>query len=1024
MDFDALELRLKAAIDSKTALLLQTSELDLPGLPDFLWPQVGLEIAEIAYSRTSPTKLLVEGAIVLPILGPSVVKLVAQLDEDPPVRAELSPRDKAQLVTLLRSILPGLDAFIEVLERIEATALQWEVPQVGAIDVRLDLDGSYETNLASLGLRLSLDKGRFRFDSAAADIGLTGRIRLGDLETGLIVQMENGKVTTSARMAELNLRSLASMIGLSIPTFPGLDLIDQALDELELMFHDGIPMLVFTYGTSIGPARCLVVNEAGDWSVLAALHAKTLRFEQLNGALAPLDSLAHIIEFGDPVISFADRDIVSIRYPFPNATWSALSFQKGLKINGELLLDGFGLDVISKLFGLQRLPLSVPIGTDWSQLRIAGSLDRQIKFLGDFAVLDRLSVAVSPDPFRASLTGEVRVTIFGAQLPTFVLGGNLAPDTASLFLTSEGAWANPLGLPVSIDKLTFQISTMPSYGIAGQIALRDRTLEVAMEFVGQVPTFFAGELKGEMPLGDILFDLLEINILPSYFQPTIKDFTLYIVLNPAGASVGTRLYPFGLSLKGTLSLFGLGFTADLHVSKTQVRAIGELDGPILIDPLFRLTGVDRPAPSLYADTAGNPMVRLDAKMRFLGIEQSVNAVLGSEGFSARLEESLGGADAKLTVTIGEGHAQADGDILCKVAGSIGPIRPVSNGPDLGTIRIDTGAELNATARLELNGAFDMRVQGRITIVGTSVTLPSFSTNISSLEELPAALFTYIRDNITGLLADLWSDPGRWLRAFADKLIEGVEDVARTLKEHFQQGAQEIASGMLNVLGNTVDQTAQALKGLGEAPEQIGRVFHDLGHAGDDIAKALQGAGFAPEVIGNTLRGLGQSAEAVDDILRKIGALPPRPLDHAAEEAKRQAEALERAHALEEAKRQAEALERAHALEEAKRQAEALEHAHALEEAKRQAEALERAHALEEAKRQAEALEHAHALEEAKRQAEALEHAHALEEAKRQAEALEHAHALEEAKRQADILAKEIPIEIKFPKQIKNPFHHR
>jgi len=446
------------------------------------------------------------------------------------------------------------------------------------------------------------------------------------------------------------------------------------------MFQDGTPTLVFSYKTPIGRARCLVIQEAGEWALVAGLHAGTLRFVQLNAALAPLDSLMGIIDFGDPVISFAGRDIASIRYPFPDGTWSALSLQKGLKINGELLLDDYGLALFDKLFGVRRLPLAVPVGTDWSQLRIAASLDRQIKFLGNCAVLNHLSIAVSLDPFQVAVTGDVRVTLFGAELPKLILGGNLAPDAASLFLTSEDLWESPLGLPVSIEELTFQISTTPSYGITGQIALRDRTIAVAMEFIGEVPTFFAGELEGEITLSDILLDLLEIDLLPNYLQPTIKNATLYIVLNPAGASVGTRVYPFGLSLRGTLSVLGMGCSADLYFSKTRLRVIGEFDGPVRIDPLFQLTGVNRPTPVLHVDTAGDPLACLDAKLRFLGIEQVVSAVLGNAGFSARLEQSLGGAEAKLMLTIGDGHVQADGDIICKVAGRIGPIRLVGSGP--------------------------------------------------------------------------------------------------------------------------------------------------------------------------------------------------------------------------------------------------------------------------------------------------------------------------------------------------------
>jgi len=133
---------------------------------------------------------LVEGTTALPILGPTRVRLVAQPVEDPPVRAELLPTNETQLIRLLETILPWLDGTNDVFNWIETASVQWEMPKVGALDVRLSLAGVYETNLAGISLRMSLDNGRLRFDSAASDVELTGRIALGDIDSELLVQVE------------------------------------------------------------------------------------------------------------------------------------------------------------------------------------------------------------------------------------------------------------------------------------------------------------------------------------------------------------------------------------------------------------------------------------------------------------------------------------------------------------------------------------------------------------------------------------------------------------------------------------------------------------------------------------------------------------------------------------------------------------------------------------------------------------------------------------------------------------------
>ena len=869
MDLDRLEQQIEASLATHVPVRLSLADLDLPELPAFLWPLAGLQLADAAYERVSSTALAITGHATLPVLGEVDVTIAASTGQ-PPVSAKLDVRQPPDLRALLRSILPVLDVMGEIFEAMQVASVVWQSPTAGSLLVELGLTGRRDWTLAGMSLGVSLQKGRLMFDSGDLDVYLEGRVSLGDVDAPLKVTIANGKVDASAQVPDINLKDLASAMKLPMPALPGLDLVERALDRLEILFREGEPLLVFNYDTPLGLARCVVAKENGEFSLVAGLHAANLRFANLNSALAPLDAVLKIVAFADPAISFASRELPSFPFPVAGGGWRSRRFAKGVQINGELLFDGFGLELIETLFGISRLPLAIPIGGDWSQVRIAAALDHPIKILGDLATVDPFTVSVSPEPLQVAVAGEVLLKLFGAELPRLTLGAALAPGTADLFLVARDAWKEPLGIPVSINEIGFQMSSTPAYGILGTITIQDRKLDVAAQFTGQVPSLFAGKLDGEMPLGDLLFELAGIDLLPDYIQPTIKDFDLYIVLNPVGGSVAGRMYPFGLSLRGTLSLLGLGFTTDLHISKSQIRAKGELDKPIRMEPFFRLSGVDQEAPSFALDTMADPIATVDGRIMLLGLEQTVTARLGTAGFDTLVEQKLGPVEARLAVNFGHGQLAALGDIDCKVTGRIGPIRLFDGGPDLGTISLDTGAELSADIKIVENGPLAMKVGGRITIVGMNVTLPEFAVDVSSLDQLPQALLEYIRDHVVELLGDLFSDVGLWLKAIADKLIESVENVARALSEHFKRTSQQIAEAMLDVLDDTVEVTAKALKDIGEKVEEIGRILNRLGRTDEEVANALRSIGAAPEVIGNVLKELGRGTEEIGKVLKNVG----------------------------------------------------------------------------------------------------------------------------------------------------------
>ncbi|RYG87901.1 MAG: hypothetical protein EON59_06070, partial [Alphaproteobacteria bacterium] len=791
MDLNLLEQRLRQQLAAGTSLSIERVELDLPSLPDFLWPATSaIALANGALNRVSINELEIRGTASLALIGDADVVLVARPGQQPPVEASVTLRGDVSLRETVKSLAASADVMGQLFDAMAVTAIDWAALGQNHLQISLQLKGEYHAQLAGIALRLSLLRGTIRTAPSRVEIDLDGECGIADITAPLTVQVRNGEVTAAARMPDLTLRDLVAKSGLPLPQLPGLDLLDKALDDLDIVFQHDVPVLAFSYDTPAGPARCLVARQDGEWCVMAGLHAPGLRFSNLNDALAPLDAFLSIVTFGDPAISFATRAISSISYPVPGGGWAERSFDEGFAVNGQLSFDGFGLDLIKTVFGIDRLPLTLPIGSDWSQMRLSASMTNSIEIPGNFATVENLSVSLVPDPQQISAAGTVVVTLFGTELPRFTLGASLIPGAAELFILAENIWKEPLGIPVTVERLGFQMTTQPAYGVLGTIILGENVIDVMVQLTGNVPTAMAGELRGEMPLGDLLLQLADIRLLPSYFQPSIKDFNLYIVLNPAGTSVAGRPYPFGLSLRGTLFFLGLGFTTDIHVSKTQLKAAGELDDAIRLEPFFSFTGVAGGAPSATIDTSNDPMVALDGAVMFMGLKQGARAALGNAGFTTSVSQQLGAAKADLTIVFGDGRLAADGQAVCTIVGKVGPLK--IGIVDLGSFSIDTGAVLTVRASAAVGGKLDMSLNGRISLLGIDVTLPEFKVDITSLEELPGAVLEYIRKNALALLADLFNDAGRWLEAIAEGLIEGVENVARTMTQYFQKTAEQAA----------------------------------------------------------------------------------------------------------------------------------------------------------------------------------------------------------------------------------------
>lgn len=872
MTLDELQIKLATMLGTGKSIALDRGDIGLPDLPEFLWPAAdGLLLTEAEYERSSQGEIKIAGRTDLPLIGKAAMTVfVAAGPVNLSVQAGLQLESAAALHEIVAEAIPGFSFANVILEAIDISKINWRVVEANSLEVGMSCTCRYATVIAGVTLATEIETAAMTLNAGELNLAASGKLHLDKLEGSIVLEYIDGKVTTSAQIPDLSLEGLASVLGLKMPSIPGFELVDGLLERMEIQFPDDSPMLLFATATELGSVNCLLLHQDGEWCLVAGLHSPGTKFGSLNPILSPLDVFAEVVSFADPVVTYANRPLLAVPYLMPSGIWSTQSFDEGVKVNGTLQFNALGLDFLRAVFGMPNLPLSIPVESDWSQVRLSATLARPLQVLGDLLVVENLALSLTPEPLAIQASGKVSVTVFGAPLPKFTLGASLTATTTSVLMLAEDVWDELPGIPLKVKKVGLQVSTPGKYGILGEISISDKALSVAAEFIGQAPTFLAGSLQGELPLADVLLELVGVDLLPDFIQPTIKDFDLYVVLDPAGTVVVGRFYPFGLSLRGTLTIFGLGFTTDIHLSKNQLRASGELNRAIDLAPVFRLSGVDGGTPKLAIDTAGTPIASMDCNIMLLGVEQNVLAMLGHDGFSCAIQQSLGLSSAQLDVKFGSGMLVADGGVTCMVIGKIGPIRLFQGGPDLGTINIDTGAQLVANIRVEERGSHSAKVEGKIVIADIEVNLPTFDVSITSLDELPTEVLRYIRDHVAELLADLLSDLQAWLRAVAVKVIEAVEDVARALAEHFQQSAKQVADAMLNRLGETLDLTAKGLQRLGKSAEEIGRIFGELGRGTEEIARALEVIGAAPEVIGNVLRELGNGAEEVGRILNQLG----------------------------------------------------------------------------------------------------------------------------------------------------------
>jgi hypothetical protein len=779
-----------------------------------------------------------------------------------------------------------------------------QLPDLAISDLQLltDIDSNnfnfgatlddWDLLLGVSSLRLNSLTTEFRKDAEGLFGSIQGNTNIAGTEATIRGNLQEDLVL-SGNIGRIDLSDLLKNIRGSV-TIPGdFPTIQLPGGSFQIQLDTDNP--VFVIGSSLSDFGLLIAvieKISGEWQYAVAFSLPAdWKFSRLLSLLKPLDDL----KITPPKLLLSSFDDNEFQFPslpdFGTPPGLGRGLQEGIVLSSSLALDGFGLNFIAVLIGRNELPLRLVIGDSIAESEVISDLGITIVVVPGVITFDEFSLVIDPSPFSIAFSCTAKVIIFNEELPRFSTAVVLEETRQKIVFETEEAWITPFGISgFTINQVILDIETLPQrkFGVLGDVSISDKRIRVAAQFTEGSPSGLVGELIGKLSLSEIVRDLVGLT-LPPIIDISVSDFKIYIVADPLGMTIGSEHFEPGLALQGLFETFGLGMFVKIKISADNgVFARGALKDKIQLGNVFVVSNAagDGP-PEMQLDTANSPFLTITGKVFLLGLSQSIEASLDDSGFSLRIEENLGIARYELDCQVNSlSNFRTNGLFSFGLKADIGPIQLISGGPSLGKIKLDTGFDGSLDLSL-IDRVFSVRINGSFSFVGTSFNLPTISLSVSpnSIEEIPELVKQKIIDNAKDVFEDLLNDAGKWLEAVGDELIELAENatekakqVARVLRDQFNESAEEVGTAIRNTLDLGSKAAAEGLESIGESAEKIASVLKDLGDGIDEISSVLKDLGEGIDDIGDALRAVGFSDTDIDNVLRLLFQIPPIHLD--------------------------------------------------------------------------------------------------------------------------------------------------
>jgi ElaB/YqjD/DUF883 family membrane-anchored ribosome-binding protein len=779
-----------------------------------------------------------------------------------------------------------------------------QLPDLAISDLQLltDIDSNnfnfgatledWDLSLGVSSLRLNSLTTEFRKDAEGLFGNIQGNTNIAGTEATIRGNLQENLVL-SGNIGRIDLSDLLRNIRGSV-TIPGdFPTIQLPGGSFQIQLDTDNP--VFVIGSSLSDFGLLIAvieKISGEWQYAVAFSLPAdWKFSRLLSLLKPLDDL----KITPPKLLLSSFDDDEFQFPslpdFGTPPGLGRGLQEGIVLSSSLALDGFGLNFIAVLIGRNELPIRLVIGDSIAESEVISDLGITIVVVPGVITFDEFSLVIDPSPFSIAFSCTAKVIIFNEELPRFSTAVVLEETRQKIVFETEEAWITPFGISgFTINQVILDIETLPQrkFGVLGDVSISDKRIRVAAQFTEGSPSGLVGELIGKLSLSEIVRDLVGLT-LPPIIDISVSDFKIYIVADPLGMTIGSEFFEPGLALQGLFETFGLGMFVKIKISADNgVFARGALKDKIQLGNVFVVSNAagDGP-PEMQLDTANSPFLTITGKVFLLGLSKSIEASLDDSGFSLRIEENLGIARYELDCQVNSlSNFRANGSFSFGLKADIGPIQVTSGGPSLGKIKLDTGFDGSLDLSL-IDRVFSARIDGSFSFVGTSFNLPtiSLSASLESIEEIPELVKQRIIDNARDIFEDLLNDAGKWLEAVGDELIELAENatekakqVARVLRDQFNESAEEVGTAIRNTLDLGSKAAAEGLESIGESAEKIASVLKDLGDGIDDVSSVLKDLGKGADEIGDALRAAGFSDTDIDNVLRILFPIPPVHLD--------------------------------------------------------------------------------------------------------------------------------------------------
>ena len=393
--------------------------------------------------------------------------------------------------------------------------------------------------------------------------------------------------------------------------------------------------MAFSAGSPLGQSEIQVKKmKSGSWGfAVGFVPPAKWKLSKIDSSLSVLDDL----KFSDTALILSSSEDRSFELATIETPRDDVSIKRGLNLFATLSMAGLGVD---KLLGLQSLTVYTAIGTDPRNLVIEAQVEGEFEIDKNVAFGDiKFRLNVAPPSFGVMLLGTLHARIDKSEL-NFIggLGIAVTPPSfqANMTATMEGRWQDPMGAKgVAIMDVALYLGIAfppirPSIGIAGGLQVGDFIGAAAVKFDAANPgSTMVAIAFNQLYLTD-LFDVfcpppikkaIPKKIVKTVLNVGFEDVNIYVVPQPT--NIGELYFEQGISLSGTMFLWGLRVHSSIKIDQTSGILIeGDVD-PITIAGVVKIKGAaGKPGPSLYMDlrTGATPTIDISGAVEIFGLK--------------------------------------------------------------------------------------------------------------------------------------------------------------------------------------------------------------------------------------------------------------------------------------------------------------------------------------------------------------------------------------------------------------------